>query len=189
MAREKGYMATTVADIVATAGVTREVFYEQFRGKHDAFLVAQGRGLEESVGVAAAEYFRASSWPDRVWSAGGAMLTYTAEHTDNAYVELVESPTTGAAAIQRSFENRMAYTLFLEDGYRQRPEAERLPRLCSEAIGGGLMELLRRQFILERAERVLELIPQGAYVTLAPFIGAAEAAEYVEGKVAEVVGA
>ena len=38
--------------------------------------------------------------------------------------------------MRRSFDNRMAYTLFLEDGYRQRPEAERLPRLCSEAIGG-----------------------------------------------------
>jgi hypothetical protein len=113
------------------------------------------------------------------------MLDYTAAHPDNAYVEVVENHTTGAAAIQRSFENRMAYTLFLQDGYRQHPEAERLPRLSSEAIGGGLMELLRRQVILGRAERVLELVPQGAYVSLAPFIGAREAAEFVEAKAVE----
>lgn len=188
LARQKGYLATTVADIVAAGGVTRAVFYEQFRSKHDAFLAAQGRGLEESVAQAAGEYFASGSWPDRVWNAGLAMLAYTAEHPDNAYVEVIESSTIGAAAIQRSFENRMAYTLFLEDGYRQRPEAEALPRLCSEAISGGLIELLRRQVVLGRAERVLELVPQGAYVTLAPFIGAAEAINFVEAKVAEAGG-
>jgi hypothetical protein len=141
--------------------------------------------MKESVAVAASEYFRDAGWPDRVWEAALAMLVYTAEHPDNAYVELIENHTTGAGAIQRSFENRMAYTLFLEDGYRQRPEAERLPKLSSEAIGGGLWELLRRQVVRGRAHRVLELAPQGAYVTLAPFIGATEAAEFVEAKVTE----
>lgn len=188
MAREKGYMGTSVADIVAAAGLARGAFYEQFRGKQDAFLAAQGRGLEQSVALAAGEYFGDGDWPDRVWNAGLAMLTYTVEHPDSAYVEVIESPTTGAAAIQRSFENRMAYTLFLEDGYRQRPEAESLPRLSSEAIGGGLTELLRRQVVLGNAERVLELVPQGAYVTLAPFIGAAEAMDFVEAKVAGAGG-
>lgn len=185
MAREKGYAATTVADVVAEAGVTREVFYEQFRGKADAFLAAQGRGLEESLGLAGGEYFSDGSWPDRVWRAGSAMLSYTADHPDNAYVETVESYATGSAAIQRAFENRMAYTFFLEEGYRQRPAAESLPKLCSEAIAGGLIELLRRQVALDRVEQVLELVPQGAYITLAPFIGAPEAAEFVEAKVAE----
>lgn len=33
----KGYAATTVADIIAAAGVSRETFYEQFRSKADCF--------------------------------------------------------------------------------------------------------------------------------------------------------
>ena len=37
----KGYAAATVADIVAAAGISRDVFYEHFSNKHEAFLAAQ----------------------------------------------------------------------------------------------------------------------------------------------------
>lgn len=37
---EHGYAATTVAHITSAAGVSRTTFYEQFRGKQDAFLAA-----------------------------------------------------------------------------------------------------------------------------------------------------
>ncbi len=86
-------------------------------------------------------------------------------------MDLVESYAAGPAAIRRSFENWIAYTLFLEEGYRQRPEAESLPRLCSEAIGGAIHELLRRQVVRGRGGAMLEILPQAAYVALAPFIG------------------
>ncbi|MFZ5520386.1 MAG: TetR/AcrR family transcriptional regulator [Pseudomonadota bacterium] len=36
---EKGYAATTVADITALAGVSRTTFYEQFKDKEDCYLV------------------------------------------------------------------------------------------------------------------------------------------------------
>lgn len=36
----KGYATTTVADLLATAGVSRETFYELFRSKHDCFVQA-----------------------------------------------------------------------------------------------------------------------------------------------------
>ena len=78
----------------------------------------------------------------------------------------------------------MAYTLFLEEGYRQRPEAERLPRLCSEAVAGAILELLRRRTVEGDATKVCELAPHAVYVALAPFIGPAAALELVEGKVA-----
>jgi AcrR family transcriptional regulator len=37
---EKGYAATTVADVIARAGVSRETYYQQFRSKLDCFLAA-----------------------------------------------------------------------------------------------------------------------------------------------------
>jgi AcrR family transcriptional regulator len=37
---DHGYAAATVADITAAAGVSRTTFYEQFRNKLDAFLIA-----------------------------------------------------------------------------------------------------------------------------------------------------
>ncbi|QYG95706.1 TetR/AcrR family transcriptional regulator [Iamia sp. SCSIO 61187] len=37
---EKGYAATSVADVIGRAGVSRQTFYEQFASKLDCFLAA-----------------------------------------------------------------------------------------------------------------------------------------------------
>src|ERR671930_1076961 len=41
---EKGYVATTVADVIGRAGVSRTTFYEQFKDKEDCFLIAFQKG-------------------------------------------------------------------------------------------------------------------------------------------------
>jgi len=182
LSREKGYTPTTVADVVRMAGVTREAFYEQFRSKEDAFLATQAFGLETSVGITAGRFFSQAGWTDRVWDGLEATLGYIAGQRSLVYVDLVESYAAGDAAIRRSFENRMAYTLFLEEGYRQRPEATGLPRLASEAIAGAIQELFRHEVLAGRTESMLERLPLVAYLTLAPFLGVAPAIEFIEAK-------
>ena len=184
LARQKGYTAMTVADMVAAASVTRESFYEIFRNKEEAFLATQAYGLQTSVALTAGSFFGAESWPDRAWNGTEALLGYVGGQLDLVHVDLVESYAAGPAAMRRSFDNRMAYTLFLEDAYRISPEAERLPRLCSEAIGGANLELMRSQVVAGRTERMLEVLPQMGYVTLAPFLGPSRALRLVEEKVA-----
>ncbi|HET8567054.1 MAG TPA: TetR/AcrR family transcriptional regulator [Solirubrobacterales bacterium] len=185
LSREKGYSATTVADIVAVAGITREAFYDQFRDKDDAFLATQAFGLEASVAFTAARFFARAEWPDRVWDGLEALLSYVSGQKSLMYVELIEVYAAGNAAIHRSFESRMAYTLFLEEGYRQGPDGSKVPRLVSEAISGVIQELFRNQIVIGRGENMLELLPLIAYLTLTPFIGAASALDLVEAKVGE----
>src|SRR5689334_4382607 len=48
---EKGYPATTVADVIARAGVSRKTFYEQFRDKEDCFLAAYDTGVDLLLGT------------------------------------------------------------------------------------------------------------------------------------------
>jgi AcrR family transcriptional regulator len=43
---EKGYGATTVADVIARAGVSRRTFYEQFSDREECFLAAYETGVE-----------------------------------------------------------------------------------------------------------------------------------------------
>ena len=47
---EKGYAATTVADVVERAGVSRRTFYEQFADKEACFLAAYDVGLAVVLG-------------------------------------------------------------------------------------------------------------------------------------------
>jgi AcrR family transcriptional regulator len=185
LARTKGYTAMTVADIVKTGSVSREAFYELFRDKEDAFLATQSVALERSISTTAAAFFGGEDWPARVWDGLEALLGYIGMEPDLVYLDVFESYPAGAAAIRRSFDNNMAYTLFLEDGYRQRAGAAGLPRLCSEAIGGAILGLLRWQVTEGRTERTLEVLPQAAYLALAPFVGPLAAIELVEAKVAE----
>jgi len=43
---EKGYIGTTVGDVLARAGVSRETFYQQFSSKLDCFMHAFDRAAE-----------------------------------------------------------------------------------------------------------------------------------------------
>jgi AcrR family transcriptional regulator len=184
LARSKGFAAMTVADIVKGGAVTREVFYDLFRSKEDAFLAAQTAGLEVSISRTAIAFFAGESWPERVCRGLEALLGYVAMQPDLVYLDVIESFAAGEGAIRRSFDNRMAYTLFLEDGYRQRrATAARLPRLSSEAIGHAILGLMRYQVVEGRTEQMMELLPEAVYLALAPFIGPAAAIEVVETRV------
>lgn len=188
LSREKGYARTTVADVVAAARVSRESFYRQFRGKENAFHATQISALQATISRAAEAFFGADAWPDRVWRGLEALLVYAGENPDLAYLDVVDSCAVGAGAIHRSFENRMAFNLFLEEGYRQRPEARRLPRLCSDAIGAAIFELLRGEILAGRGEGVVGILPQAVYLSLAPFVGPGRALEFVRQRTGESVG-
>lgn len=54
---EKGYVATTVADILRAAGVSRETFYQQFSSKEDCFAHA----YDAAVGILLAGMSQTSS--------------------------------------------------------------------------------------------------------------------------------
>jgi AcrR family transcriptional regulator len=47
----KGYAATTVADVVSAAGVSRSTFYELFTSKEACFLDAYREGVDELLGA------------------------------------------------------------------------------------------------------------------------------------------
>ncbi|MDX6622638.1 MAG: hypothetical protein QOE75_570 [Solirubrobacterales bacterium] len=169
---EMGYLEMTVDDVVSRAGVTRAVFYRQFRNKEDAFLAMISHAIQAGAAAAAGSFFTDGDWPDRVWNALDSFADYVASNPDLAVAGMVDFYSAGRGAIGRSFDGRMAFTLFLEDGYRFRPEAEGLPRSCSEAIAGAIEELLRQRIVQGRTAQIRELVPQLAYVALAPFTGA-----------------
>ena len=72
-------------------------------------------------------------------------------------------------------------TLYLQEGYHHSPEASSLPKLCSEAIIGAIYEVVYHAIDEGHGERVGELLPGLAYLAIAPFTGAKEAAELVKG--------
>lgn len=176
----KGYANATVADIVAAAGVARDVFYEHFTDKQHAFLEAQHYPTQYILDTCAAAYFAAGPWPERVWSGLRMLIELIVENPALSHLRLVECYAAGPAAIRRAEDVTRSFTLFLEEGYHYRPEAQSLPRLCSQAIAGAIFETVQRHVSRDDYEGLRRHLPQLVYVAIAPFTGAGEAAGMLE---------
>lgn len=98
---EKGYAATSVADVLARSGVSRETFYQQFSSKLDAFLhtfdTAAGLLLATVEGGAG----RRGSRAQRIERILTTYLDALAGQPSFARLFLVESYAAGPAAIER----------------------------------------------------------------------------------------
>jgi AcrR family transcriptional regulator len=176
----KGYANTTVADIVAQAGVARDVFYEHFTDKQHAFLEAQQHPMQHIVDTCAEAYFSVSGWPERVWSGLGALLKLIASTPTISHLRLVECYAAGPVAIRRGEEITRSFTIFLEEGYSYRPEAQHLPRVTSETIAGALFEIVQRHAAHRDFAGLPSRLPQLTYIALAPFTGPEEAVRLIE---------
>jgi AcrR family transcriptional regulator len=178
--RQKGYAATTITEIVAAAKISRNVFYDIFRDKEEAFIAAQRLALQDGVAACSREFFGATAWPERVWNGLQALLERMSAGPDLAYMVVVEPHAVGDRALQRFIDTLKAFTIFLEEGYRQNTQAEHLPHICSDAIAGAILELIYHHAVNDRITQLAELTPQCAYIALAPFIGPRQAAEFVQ---------
>src|SRR5690606_3521943 len=72
----KGYVGTSVADVIAGAGVSRETFYQQFGSKLDCFLAAFAVAEARVAGALAA-------------AAGDGAPDERAERAVTAYLDLL----------------------------------------------------------------------------------------------------
>ncbi|MGO9488036.1 MAG: TetR/AcrR family transcriptional regulator [Solirubrobacteraceae bacterium] len=184
----KGYANTTVADIVAAAGVAKEAFYRHFADKEQAFLEAQEQPTRYILDTLVVAYFSADDWPERLWRALEALLRMIAENPVISHLRLVECYTAGPTAVRRAEEMTRSFTVFLEEGFRQRPESATLPRLCSQTISGAIFEIIQQEVATGQVAQITRRLPQLAYVAIAPFVGPAAAIELLEGKIARAEG-
>jgi AcrR family transcriptional regulator len=171
----KGYANVTVADIVAAAGISRDVFYEHFADKQHAFLEAQQYATHHIFDTCAAAYFSAAEWPERVWNALQALIGLIAANPAIAHLRIVECYAAGAAAIRSTEDLVGAGAIFLEEGYGYRPRARDLPRLYSRAITGAVFEVIYRHVAAGDTAELPRHLPELTYIALVPFTGREQA--------------
>jgi AcrR family transcriptional regulator len=180
-----GYQAVTVADIASVAGVSREAFYTSFKDKQDAFLHTQRFVFEQMVAASAGAFFTSPKpWPERIWDSLRTTTAWVIDQPVLAHFDFIETYTLGPGDAQRVDEYVLAFNLFLEEGYRYRPDAAALPRMYAEAIAGAVLELCAFYIRHGREAELPRLLPLVAYMILAPFTGAKQAVDLIDGLVA-----
>jgi AcrR family transcriptional regulator len=178
----KGYTETTVTEVVAEAGLAREVFYQHYRDKEDAFLAAYDLGFQALAGQCAAAFFTSEEWPERVWQALQAFTDFMVNFTAFAHLGMVEAYAIGTEATSRMKERVMGFTIFLEEGFRQNTKASELPALTSPAIAATIFEIVYETMRQRRERELAGLLPLIGFIALAPFLGVGRADEFVRGK-------
>jgi AcrR family transcriptional regulator len=185
----KGYERTTVADIVSAAGLSREAFYAHLADKREALVETSKLFFEQAMAAMAGAFFTSSGgWPERVWEGGRALSNFLAAAPSFAHLVFIESYAPDIACARQTDDLFLGFRIFLEDGYRFRPEAAKIPRIVSDAITDATVELGASYIRSGRVAELPGLLAVATYMILAPFTGVEFANEFVERRLRELTG-
>ncbi|HEV2944015.1 MAG TPA: TetR/AcrR family transcriptional regulator [Solirubrobacteraceae bacterium] len=182
--REDSFRAITVSDIVARARVSRRGFYNEFASKADAFMAAYEYGFQQSLAAAAPAFFDSREWRERVWDAAQAFTRFLLREPLISYLGFVECYAAGPGFAGRVHDTQLAFTMFLEDGYRQSAKAGSLSRVCSALTASAIFEAGFQGLRSGSSLQVRRMQPLAVYIALVPFIGRDEAGAFVASKLA-----
>jgi AcrR family transcriptional regulator len=174
-----GYESTTVAHILAEAGVGRESFYELFDDKLDCMLAAHKLlvdSLEEQVREA---YLGEGPWPERMRNALAVTLEWFAADPDVTRFILVELSTVGPAFRSTFKAEYSRFTKLLEEGSDENaPPSD--PVQANALAVGAILARIYEEVVLGRTSELPRLLPSLAYDLLVPFVGEEEARTVAE---------
>jgi AcrR family transcriptional regulator len=172
---ERGYNATTVADITKAASVSRRTFYEHFADKEACFLAAYemvAGHIRDSM-RAAAESFE--EWPQQVRAALATMLRFLAGEPELARLVMIEPIAAGGEIAARHRASMQGFVEILKAGRPEHSGERPLPEATEETVVGGILSLIVMELSAGRAKDLEKLLPDLVELTLAPYLGAEEA--------------
>lgn len=163
---QKGYAKTTLADVVARAGVSRRTFYEQFRDKEECFLAAFETGTrflfsrieQESAGL------EHGDWRGRMRVLVETYLATLAAEPEFArvlHVDILAAGERGRARWAELLQRLLGFYRSLHQ--MARAEEPGIPEVGDEVfmvLLGGIPEVVRQYVRSGRVERLPELAPR-----------------------------
>jgi AcrR family transcriptional regulator len=172
---ERGYNATTVADVVAGAAVSRTTFYAQFADKEACFIAAYEFAMHYALNrmSEAAALRPDQSWRERVRSELSSYLDVLADEPAIATTLHVEVLAAGPEALERRVEllgQLASRTADFDELARAADGSLRqLPPAVFALYTGGLDELIRDRLRTGSPEALRELVEPLLEATYAMF--------------------
>ena len=158
---EKGYAATTIADVVRRAHVSKRTFYEQFADKEACFLALYSQTTDELLALIADAADGGRPWEQRVEAAARIYFERLAAEPALLRAALVEIQAAGPRArrLRRDVQRRYADLLraLSEQAAAERRDVRPLSPRLATAIVGGLNELMLEAVEQGEEERIGEL--------------------------------
>lgn len=169
---EHGYNATTIAQLIEAASVSRRTFYEHFAGKEDCSLAAYemiATYVRDSLREAEAQ----PAWPDRVRAELATLLGIFAADPTVARFVLLESLAAGGELAARHRASLRCFAELLRPEPPAGPDA--LAEAREQALVGGISTLVVRRLKAGEAGQLEELLPDLHELVLTSYLGRREA--------------
>ncbi|HST54987.1 MAG TPA: TetR/AcrR family transcriptional regulator [Solirubrobacteraceae bacterium] len=139
---EQGFVATTISDLVARAGISRRSFYEHFDNKDECLLATYDEIVERLNRRLINAYSAVDEWPEQIEAFARALFEATADRPDAARLVCVEMGGAGAAGVERWYQGTEQLGSFISAGFEQSPGPGTVPDPVAKAFVGSLRKIL-----------------------------------------------
>lgn len=171
---ERGHEDVAAEQVSERAGLPGDAFERYFDSVEECLLGAFEATAEQAFTASADVYMQiAGSWAEAVHAALAQLLDFLAGCPELTRMCIVEALYAGSPALERRDRVLARFTDFLEPGYAQ--SANPPPEVVSEAISGGVYELIRAHAVEGRLHALPDSLPEATVIALSPFVGSAEA--------------
>ena len=164
----QGYAATTIADIVREASVSRRTFYEHFDGKAECLVALYEAASHNALQVLRGALDPAQPWDAQVEQALAAYLGCLASNPvlmRTLFVEILGLGPAGLASRRRVNDEIAGFILELVNGGRRRKQP--LSPQMAMAIVGGINELVLDCVARDRGSAIEQLVAPAAQLVRA----------------------
>jgi AcrR family transcriptional regulator len=138
----RGYAATSVAELVALAGVSRRALYELFSDKEDCFLATCDSAVARARKVMLEAWASERGWENCLHASCKALLDDIASFPKPARLVLVESLAVGPSVRERTHLAGRIFERLVSVAFSCAPGRRDLPGLHSKAIVAGVRHVL-----------------------------------------------
>jgi AcrR family transcriptional regulator len=152
-----GYAATSVAELLALAGVSRRAFYELFSNKEDCFLATHDSVVARARKVMLDAWAGERGWANRLHASCKALLEDIANSPKPSRLVLVDSLGVGAGMREPMQLADRIFERLVSVAFSSAPHGPDLPRLTSQAIVSGVRHLLSLRLQEGREAELLTL--------------------------------
>jgi AcrR family transcriptional regulator len=156
---ERGYVATTVGDLLELSGISRSAFYRHFANKQECFLAAFDAIVGKVTEQVAEAYARDGSVEERLTATLDAVAGFVAAQPAASRLAFVDYYAVGPEAMDRVEDATTALQELILAGFQDVPERAGVPPLVIRGIIGGVRKIAHTRLRRGEEAELPKLMP------------------------------
>lgn len=156
---ERGFVATTISDLVTRAGVSRRSFYEHFESKDECLLEAfdaSAARLRERIVEANGSRADYADWREQIAVAVRALFEATVNRPDAARLVCIEVGAAGAPGLERWARGTAQFERFVTAVFDAAPGEGTIADPVAKAFVGALRKILYSRVAAGQSGKALQ---------------------------------